>query len=240
MKIKVISLLLGVIFLSFVWIAPAFGLMSSLSFRIPAQSIDSGGEISFSESFYQRAVVGQSTAIGFSQSQNFYNQAGFIPQLSALMSLEEITINLSLPRGWSMISLPVDTVDKRISTLLPKATAAFEFTTQYEPLELHEELEIGKGYWVYLPDASTYSVRGKSVNSYLNPNAGEGWSMIGSCSFPSIPSVTNGSIRAVFGFHSRYNLYGHDTEIEPLEPGKGFWINLSDPSELEVKCVDLP
>jgi len=240
MKIKIIPLLISAFFLLFGWTAPTFGLMSSLSFRIPSQSTDSGGEIIFSESFHQMAVVGQSTAIGFSQSQNFYNQAGFIPQLSALMSLEEITINLSLPRGWSMISLPVDTVDKRISTLLPKATAAFEFTTQYEPLELHEELEIGKGYWVYLPDASTYSVRGKSVNSYLNPNAGEGWSMIGSCSFPSIPSVRNGFIRGVFGFYGKYNLYGYDTGIAALEPGRGFWINLSDPAELEIKCVDLP
>ena len=132
MKIKIIPLFMGIFFLLFGWMAAAFGLMSSLSFRIPAQSTDSGGEISFSESFHQIAAVGQSTAIGFSQSQNFYNQAGFIPQLSTLMISEEITISLNLPPGWSMISLPVDTVDKRISTLLPTAKAAFEFTTRYE------------------------------------------------------------------------------------------------------------
>ena len=52
---------------------------------------------------------------------------------------------------------------------------------------------------------------------------------------PAIPSVDEGSIRAVFGFTDKYILYGSEDDITPLEPGRGFWINLSDEADLRVE-----
>jgi hypothetical protein len=133
--------------------------------------------------------------------------------------------------------LPVVPSDRRIRTLFPRASAVFTFTTEYEPLDLDAELETGKGYWVYLDDASTYSVTGSPINVIQFPSAQSGWSMIGSCSSLSTPSVTSGTVRAMFGFNGKYTFHGSGSEISPLEPGEGYWINLSEQTELEIRTL---
>jgi hypothetical protein len=211
--------------------APSFGTMSSLSFRVPAHILGGGGTQSSSESFQQITTIGQITAIGPSCSQIFCTQVGFIP----LLTSEEITVTRDLPVGWNMISLPVVPSDRRISTLFPGASAVFTFTTEYEPLDPNEEIEKGKGYWVYLDDDFTYSVTGSPIDVIQFPDAQSGWSMIGPCSSLSAPSVKSGTMRAVFGFNGKYTLHGSGSEMSPLKPGEGYWINLSEQTELEIR-----
>lgn len=145
-----------------------------------------------------------------------------------------ITIEMSLPRGWSIVSLPVEPALKKIKDLFPEATAIYDYTTEYIDLDPNDELETKKAYWIYLEETHTYSLRGEPIDYYSVPQARSGWSLIGSCSYPSVPSVDHGIIKAVFGFTTKYNLYGYSHTIRPLEPGQGFWIYLSDAANLLV------
>jgi len=142
-----------------------------------------------------------------------------------------LTGHIDLPSGWSMISLPLEPDDSRSNTLFPDAGAVFEFTTKYELLDPNDELIVGKGYWIYLSAPNTYTLTGTPVEKYSIPNCLSGWRMIGGCSWDSMPSVDNGDIRAVFGFSNKYDLLGVN---DPLEPGKGYWINLAERAMLTL------
>jgi len=62
-----------------------------------------------------------------------------------------LTGHLYLPRGWSMISLPLEPEDAKVSTLFPDARAMFRFTSRHELLSGDDSLVTGEGYWIYLP-----------------------------------------------------------------------------------------
>lgn len=80
MKVKAICTLLFVNLLTIGWVLTSSAQMSSLTYRVPAQVLDSGGLRSNSATFKEMGVIGQSTPIGPSQSTGFFIIAGFIPQ----------------------------------------------------------------------------------------------------------------------------------------------------------------
>ena len=81
-----------------------------------------------------------------------------------------------------------------------------------------------------------HTITGLPVDRYEITNAPAGWSMIGSCSYPSKLSVDHGTIRAVFGFENKYKLLDPiNNPGDTLDPGKGFWINLSEETNLRVE-----
>jgi len=143
-----------------------------------------------------------------------------------------IAVNMVLAAGWNMISLPVVPIDPTIQILFPEAIAVFEFTTMYELRGADDTLDASKGYWLYLPEAKTYSIVGLPIDYYTLPDMGAAWSMIGACSYPSRVSVSSGTIRAVFGFSTKYDLIGSGNNVGLLEPGKGYWINLSEQADI--------
>jgi hypothetical protein len=110
---------------------------------------------------------------------------------------DTITININLKAGWNMVSLPVKPEDMRGRTLFPEARAIFKFTTRYVLLDPDQSLEVGKGYWVHVSEAKTYSITGLPISHWIIPEAKRGWSMIGSCSYPSCLSVDKGTIKSV-------------------------------------------
>ena len=145
---------------------------------------------------------------------------------------EFMTFGMHLSPGWSMISLPVEPEDARMSTLFPGVNAVFRFTDRYELLAPNDSLEKGVGYWIYVPEPRTYLITGTPFVSYTILNAPAGWSMIGGCYIPAQPSVMNGEIGAVFGFTNQYILI---SSYDNLEPGHGYWINLSMSTTLTVQ-----
>ena len=151
----------------------------------------------------------------------------------------EWTVNMELPSGWSMISLPVEPDDTTINILFPDSEAIFRFTTQYELMNGTDPLVKGEGYWIYLNEPRTYVLTGAPIQSYTIEDAKSGWSMIGGCSSPALPSVENGSIQAVFGFSYKYDFLGSGATIVPLQSGKGFWIHLSEQATLTLQKTGL-
>ena len=145
---------------------------------------------------------------------------------------KQVSIDMNFPAGWSMISLPVKPESYVLKDLFPDALAVFGFFNKYVLIDPNAELETGEGYWIYSPNASSSLIYGEPIDNYINPNAPSGWSMIGAGSYPAKPSVDNGSIQAIFGFENKYVLLDPNN---PLEPGNGYWINLSEEAELTVQ-----
>lgn len=135
--------------------------------------------------------------------------------------------------GWSMISLPAQTLDETVEDLFPDALAVFRYTAAgYELLDGSEFLLPGWGYWIYLPQAHTYIISGMPIMEYTIPDVQSGWSMIGGCSDEAWPSVETGAIRAVYEFTGRYTPISSG---ELLQPGRGYWINCSQQTTISVE-----
>jgi hypothetical protein len=130
-----------------------------------------------------------------------------------------------------MISLPLEPEDATVGPLFPDARAVFRFTSRYELLGGDDSLATGEAYWIYLPEARTYTISGAPIASHTVPQCACGWSMVGACSYPAGSSVSSGTIRAIFGFTGRYEHLRHG---EHLEPSGGYWINLSEQADLSV------
>ena len=88
MKGKILFGLLSAGLVALAWSLPSLGGMSSPSFEIPSQVLDSGGAESASAGYLHIGALGQTTPIGFSQSTTFRNRAGYIAQLAVLVGEE--------------------------------------------------------------------------------------------------------------------------------------------------------
>jgi len=138
------------------------------------------------------------------------------------LPLSLMTIHMDLPEGWSMISLPVIPFDAKIKTLFPGVRAIFKFTKRYKRLNPDDEMVAGKGYWIHLRDERTFPVTGTPFE-VIEIDVPSGWSMIGGCSYSTMLSMEDGTIRAVFGFSNKYDHLGTE---DALQPGKGYWVYL--------------
>ena len=146
-----------------------------------------------------------------------------------------VSRDMPLGPGWSMISLPVEPVDPRVGMLFPDAVAVFMFSKDYVLLNQNDSLKKGVGYWIYIPTAHTYKITGIPFDNHTIPALESGWSMIGSTTYASRASVSNGTIRAVFGFSNKYDLIGFGNHVGPLETCKGYWINSSEQTTITVE-----
>ena len=86
MKSKAFYTAAGLTLMALAWVLPSSGDMSSDSYIVPIQVIDSGGGQSTSAGFRNIGAAGQTTPIGFSQSSNYRIRAGYIAQLASLQA----------------------------------------------------------------------------------------------------------------------------------------------------------
>ena len=128
-----------------------------------------------------------------------------------------------LPAGWSMVSLPCTINDSSLDGIFPTAISLFEFAGGYQNAT---SMEFGKGYWLNLSTATTASITGTPETSPIL-DFPSGWSMFG----PGYKEVTASSLGdkviSVFGFDAGY------FSAPTLEPGQGYWANLSAAGKLD-------
>ena len=129
-----------------------------------------------------------------------------------------------LPPGWSMISLPYEVDAASLDSLFPTAVSLFEFDGGYQSAA---KMEIGKGYWVNLSTASTAAITGMQQIplSVVLPSA---WSMVGPGHNTVAVSSLGDHVISVFGFEAGYSPSAN------LEPGRGYWANLSTADTLDL------
>ncbi|MGA1864046.1 MAG: chitobiase/beta-hexosaminidase C-terminal domain-containing protein [bacterium] len=144
---------------------------------------------------------------------------------------------IDLPKGWSLISLPADRENSLVSDLFPEAQViyGFEKDSGYVRIKQDEELKVGEGYWILLPEAKTYSISGTPVTEYTLPVT-NGWFLIGSCSSPAKPTINTGHIDVIYGFHQDVG-YERVQESESLYPTEGYWILLSNTNDQSILKV---
>ncbi|MFX0200170.1 MAG: hypothetical protein ACFFCW_28965 [Candidatus Hodarchaeota archaeon] len=144
---------------------------------------------------------------------------------------------MQLDAGWSMVSLPVVPESLKLSDVFPGAGVVYgyEKNVGYGRVQENHALEVGKGYWIFLNEARTYTLTGEPIQEYTCP-VQDGWYMIGGCSSSARASVTNSNIEVIYGYvpgsgYQRLQAPYH------LEPGGGYWIlfsHITDQAALKV------
>ena len=133
-------------------------------------------------------------------------------------------LTYELPAGWSMISLPCEVEDASLANLFPNAISLFEFGVGYQAAT---SMDVGKGYWINLPQASSSSITGTGPSS-LSVDLPAAWSMVGPGQNVVSASSLGDNVISVFGFEAGY------FTAATLEPGQGYWTNLSTAGTLDL------
>lgn len=140
-----------------------------------------------------------------------------------------ITRHMSLPSGWSMISIPVmPEENSSVSDLFHDAEVvyAYEMGTGYKRVQKTEGLEVERGYWILLKKEKTYPLTGKPVDFYNLPVNEDGWEMIGGCTNDGRPKTDGCDIDVIYEFVMGAG-YRMLFDSDDLKPGKGYWILLN-------------
>lgn len=152
--------------------------------------------------------------------------------------------NISLKKGWNLISLPIIPENKSISTVLGGLTEGSLDIVQYYDAETESwlaykpgiggnlsKLEDGKGYWVYMNSDQVLTITGSEwpAGGITVPLsyavAGKKWNLIG---FKSATSMTAGEYISQMGEKDiiwvyKDGKYTSMTKAGLMEPGLGYW-----------------
>ncbi|MGA1863897.1 MAG: thrombospondin type 3 repeat-containing protein [bacterium] len=141
----------------------------------------------------------------------------------------DITFDLNLPEGWSMISLPVLPENTLVSNLFPDAIVVYGYEREngYVRIRENENLVIGKGYWVFCHEEQIYRLTGQPIQMYSSTVYENGWNIIGGCTSSSKASSEGCGINVIYNYNKSYG-YKRLPASESMEPGKGFWIRFID------------
>lgn len=135
----------------------------------------------------------------------------------------EIDIN----EDWNLVSVPVIKDDMTVEAIFPSASSsAFAYSNGYQQVT---ELQNKQGYWLKFEEDTTYMIEGEKVTGTIPVN--EGWNIVGPYEIEIPVSSINTQPENIlasefFGFNGSYNI------PENLQPGKGYWIKVSQDGEL--------
>jgi hypothetical protein len=137
------------------------------------------------------------------------------------------------------VSLPVILPNNAVSLLFPDAEVVYGF----EPgsgYRRQTELEPGRGYWVKMKVARTYTLTGPPILENTLSIDKNGWDLIGGCGYSAQAVTVNGAIVAIYRFVPGTG-YQRLTEEDNLQPGQGYWIlyrNVAEGAELKVALAE--
>lgn len=141
----------------------------------------------------------------------------------------EISVEMSFPMGWSLISLPVAPFSAKVSDLFPKAVVVYGYDRRlgYVRIKQDDDLLFGDGYWILFNKAQNHTLIGRTINKYTRTVYDDGWDMIGGCTFPARALAEKCTIGVIYGYNQEVG-YQSVLESEKLKPEKGYWILLKD------------
>ncbi|MEM3373012.1 MAG: hypothetical protein QXF76_02245 [Candidatus Anstonellales archaeon] len=154
----------------------------------------------------------------------------------ALPSLEEFKIfNLTVKKGWNMISIPMNG-NFFILTNNCSSNIAFEYENNYYAIRNVSSLQGKKGYFIYNSNNDCqisfigYGFLSKSNFIY---NLKKGWNVIGS----TIDIIRKNELKGCSILHGPISYSASTNSYEQNEyliPGKAYWINVREDCELKV------
>ncbi|MGA1840027.1 MAG: hypothetical protein ACMUIU_05315 [bacterium] len=144
----------------------------------------------------------------------------------------EISVEMHMPVGWSMISLPVKPRSALVSDLFPDAVVAYGYDKASGYVRVNK-LEAGKGYWILFYEEKTYTVTGKAIFQHTSTVNTSGWEMIGGCTFDAKATTDSCDIIVIYKYLPGVG-YQRVYDYEFLIPGTGYWILLRN---VITQCV---
>lgn len=184
----------------------------------PRHVIDGGGGRGASVNFSVRQVFGQPLA-GKGAGGALTLTGGFLGSAPG-GGQAMVTVPFGVAAGWNLLSVPVEAMDLRKTSLYPTAVSnAFSFTTQYVA---RDTLETGVGYWLKFGRDETVGMVGypRDLDSV---QVVAGWNLVGALSTPvavtAVGSIPPGMVLSnFFGFEGSY------VATDSLVPGRGYWV----------------
>jgi hypothetical protein len=137
-----------------------------------------------------------------------------------------VTADVVVNTNWNLISVPVQSVDQRKTTLFPSALSnAFAYLPG-NGYALAETLSVGTGYWLKFAGPQTIPLSGYGPpTDTISVIAG--WNLIGS----AYSWVADSTIQVIpenisFNTPFQYGSLGY-TKTDTLQAGQGYWIKVS-------------
>ena len=140
------------------------------------------------------------------------------------------TIQISVRKGWNLISLPLEPENGYIFALLPDAKSkAYRYQNGYIS---EDTLRHGLGYWVKFDSSNQHPIVGIPCTSECI-KVSQGWNMVGSFSESLADSLV--FLEPYGKIISPYYSYDPDSGYinnRNIIPGKGYWIKSGSPGSL--------
>lgn len=136
-----------------------------------------------------------------------------------------VTIDIELKSGWNLVSLPIVPENPSLNSLFPDAKAAFEFDHSYLQAD---ELEMGKGYWIWVPSNKIYPISGENTRFYTK-YLPKGWNLMGGVNGSAFPTCED-AIEVMYEFDGE--LY---QPVGEFQKGKGYWVYVLYPCEFIIR-----
>lgn len=164
---------------------------------------------------------------------------------TALAPNNAANLQISLKRGWNLISLPVQQAQTAVGAIL--STLSYNKVwgysganwLLYDPADPDfsdlTAMTAGAGYWIYMSNPVTFQVRG-SIAASIPLNAG--WNLVGyaAISPANTTAATSGistKLEKVWGYsNGSWLLYDPAdpdfSDLTTLEPGNGYWLKMKE------------
>jgi hypothetical protein len=163
---------------------------------------------------------------------------------------QTFSFDLDLIEGWNLISLPLQTVDRKIESVLSNIVGKFEVVyawngSEYEAYVADKTIvsgqpklltmEPGRGYWIYMNEKAKLRITGTVF--VAGTGLKSGWNLSGYSSRLSMKvdkalASINGNYLVVYGYDTKQGGYltyfpGEIDELKNMEPGRGYWIYMT-------------
>ena len=147
-----------------------------------------------------------------------------------------LTVSISLPAGWNLISVPLSVGNYDKSILYPTAASrAFGYEGSYV---VKNTLSGGAGYWIRFSAAADILFEGFTRVTDTVAVA-KGWNLIGSVS-RSIPVVAVTSVPPGMATTPFFGYAGSYQTSSTIEPGKAYWVKVEDAGLLVLSSSGSP
>ncbi|MFH0790496.1 MAG: PKD domain-containing protein [Candidatus Omnitrophota bacterium] len=147
-----------------------------------------------------------------------------------------VSFTITLTKGWNLISIPVELADMRASQIFQAGVRVKSMypNEEYYDLDINEELKIGQGYWVKVPETKTYTFTGTPVKYYEYKINESGWYLLGSISGQGAINVTNAKIAVVYYLDPAFGYLPVRVNPDGIyhnEPCRGYVVDVTDVAE---------
>ena len=132
---------------------------------------------------------------------------------------------------WNMVGLPFEVEDANHVTFFPNAIENTLYSFQNGYIQ-ENELTIGTGYWLRIPNAGSNIINGDTINE-ITIGLTEGWNMISGLHV-AVPMSGIDDPSGVIIPNTCYTYEGGYIPSTTIEPGKGYWLCAGDEGKITI------